>query len=66
MSFNPYQDVEYDPQPGLDVDSWISSLESDSDLIHTPKTPDESEDVSCQSSLAATPMEVESELDSPS
>ena len=60
------QDVEYDPQPDLDVDFWISSLESDSDLVHTPKTPDESEDVPRQSSLAPIPMDVESELDSPS
>lgn len=53
MSFNPYQDIEYDPQPGLDVDSLLSSLESESDHPYTPMTlDDESDEVQSQASSA--------------
>jgi len=54
MSFNPYQDIEYDPQPGLDVDSLLSSLESESDQPYTPMTVDESDDAHSQASPAVT------------
>jgi hypothetical protein len=58
MSF--CEGIDYDPQPGLDVDSILSNIESDNECLYSPMTIDnEGDGYNIQSSPTTASYPVE-------